>query len=73
MPASAIPSEEDSRREVELDLEKKPFEISPLPDVEDEAPIVAVDASAIPLGETDKGIVAAVRTAGETRVFFKKP
>jgi len=56
-------SEEDSRREAELDLEKKPFEINPLPDVEDVVPIVAVDASAIPLGETDKGIVAAVRTA----------
>ncbi|RLF08776.1 MAG: hypothetical protein DRJ69_05910, partial [Thermoprotei archaeon] len=56
-------SEEDSRREIELELGKKPFKISPLPDVEDEVPIVAVDASAIPLGETDKGIVAAVRTA----------
>ena len=54
--------EEDSHVETELDLEKRPFEVTPLPDADDVVPIVATDASAIPLGETDKGIIAAVRT-----------
>ena len=40
---------EDSFRETELNLEKKPFETYPLPDLEDIVPIAAVDASAIPL------------------------
>jgi len=56
-------AEEDVREELDLPLKRRPFEVVPLQSAEEHVPVVAVDASVIPLGETERGIVAAVRVA----------